>query len=145
MRRHRCVAIMLISFIFALFVAYNYLSSTVAAVEDKFDATWPNKSRYAIIVDAGSSGSRLFVYCIPALKKDDAGLPAITLCVDSEGKPLTKKVTPGLSSFANDPASAKQYISGLMSVAAQQIPKAYHSVTPAYILATAGMRLLTER
>ncbi|KAM7536484.1 hypothetical protein Aperf_G00000084102 [Anoplocephala perfoliata] len=102
------------------------------------------QSHYAIIVDAGSSGSRLFVYCIPAHKKSDDPLPPITLCLDGEGKPLTKKINPGLSSFASDPSSAQAYISGLLSIAAHNIPREFHSLTPVYVFATAGMRFLTE-
>uniref|UniRef100_A0A0R3TXX2 Ectonucleoside triphosphate diphosphohydrolase 5 n=1 Tax=Rodentolepis nana TaxID=102285 RepID=A0A0R3TXX2_RODNA len=102
------------------------------------------ESRYTIIVDAGSSGSRLFVYCIPARKVGDDPLPTITLCLDAEGNPLTKKVKPGLSSFSSDPSSVQSYIHGLLSFAAKNIPKQYHSITPVYILATAGMRFLSQ-
>ncbi|KAL5106281.1 Ectonucleoside triphosphate diphosphohydrolase 4 [Taenia crassiceps] len=104
----------------------------------------PPQSRYAIVVDAGSSGSRLFVYCIPFRNSGNNILPFITLCLDDQGKPLTKKVTPGLSSFASDPSSAQSYIASLLSFAARNIPKRHHAITPLYILATAGMRLLND-
>lgn len=104
-----------------------------------------SQNRYAIIVDAGSSGSRLFVYCFPHPKSDESILPHITLCSDDQGRSLTKKVNPGLSSFASDPSSSQAYIADLLSFATHNIPSRFHSVTPVYIFATAGMRLLSER
>lgn len=132
-------------FVLLFFLIYELSSFVTHASSDISNVIASQENRYAIIVDAGSSGSRLFVYRIPTHENGDNSLPPITLCLDAEGKPLTKKVNPGLSSFASDPSSAQAYISGLLSIAAHNIPRQYHSVTPVYILATAGMRLLTER
>lgn len=101
-------------------------------------------SNYAIVVDAGSSGSRIFVYCVEAENSPPGEIPIITLCQDAEGKPVVKKKTPGISSFAGKVSEVKPYISDLIQLAADYIPATAHSSTPLYILATAGMRLLTE-
>ncbi|VDL39478.1 unnamed protein product [Hymenolepis diminuta] len=141
-RKRRFIMALSILGIVFLFL-YNTNNVFTHASSDITNALAPKESRYTIIVDAGSSGSRLFVYCIPSQKSGDGPLPIITLCPDAEGKPLTKKVNPGLSSFSSDPSASQSYISGLLSFAAQNIPKQYHSVTPVYILATAGMRFLS--
>lgn len=51
----------------------------------------------------------------------------------------------GISEYASTPDKASDYISPLLSFAAQHIPKNKHQETPLYILCTAGMRVLPER
>nr|VZI30049.1 unnamed protein product [Spirometra erinaceieuropaei] len=101
-------------------------------------------SKYAIVVDAGSSGSRIFVYCVDTENSPPGEIPIITLCKDAEDKPIVKKKTPGISSFAGRTSEVEPYISDLIQLASDYIPAVAHSSTPLYILATAGMRLLTE-
>ncbi|BHF75256.1 Ectonucleoside triphosphate diphosphohydrolase [Sparganum proliferum] len=101
-------------------------------------------SKYAIVVDAGSSGSRIFVYCVDTENSPPGEIPIITLCKDAEYKPVVKKKTPGISSFAGRTSEVEPYISDLIQMASDYIPVVAHSSTPLYILATAGMRLLTE-
>lgn len=52
-----------------------------------------------MICDAGSSGTRLFVY---TLKPLSGGLTNIDTLIH-ESEPVVKKVTPGLSSFGDKP------------------------------------------
>lgn len=49
----------------------------------------------------------------------------------------------GISSQVNQPSQASSYIDPLLSFAAQQIPEHKHKETPLYVLATAGMRMLS--
>ena len=63
---------------------------------------------YAIVLDAGSSGTRMHVYHIPP----EGGL------VKSVGK---RTVEPGLSFFADDPRGALQYLRPLFTDAAKLI------------------------
>lgn len=51
----------------------------------------------------------------------------------------------GISEFANSPEKVSDYISPLLSFAAEHVPRAKHKETPLYILCTAGMRILPER
>ncbi|KAH9281468.1 Ectonucleoside triphosphate diphosphohydrolase 4 [Echinococcus granulosus] len=134
----------MISGVFTFFLICTYSYTVVLPLSTLSDATLSSQSRYAIVIDAGSSGSRLFVYCIPFRNRGDGVLPPVTLCLDGQENPLTKKVTPGLSSLVSNPSSAQSYIANLLSFAAQNIPKNHHVITPVYILATAGMRLLTN-
>lgn len=49
----------------------------------------------------------------------------------------------GISTFGNNPSALPDYLSPLLSFAASLIPPSQHSTTPIYVLATAGMRLLS--
>ena len=62
---------------------------------------------------------------------------------NSTKKPLKKKVEPGLSSHSIETAFAHN-IRPLLDFAAKSIPPESHNFTSVFILATAGMRLLTE-
>lgn len=52
---------------------------------------------------------------------------------------------PGISEFASSPDKVSDYISPLLSFAAEHVPRSKHKETPLYILCTAGMRILPER
>lgn len=84
-------------------------------------------SPYHLIVDAGSTGSRLHVF-------------------EREGKAIHptegKKVKPGLSTLAETPATAAGYIRPLFEDAAKTVPAASRPSTPVHVFATAGMRLV---
>lgn len=51
----------------------------------------------------------------------------------------------GLSSFENDPDSASDHIKELLLYAKQYIPEKKHSETFLYVMATAGMRMLSQK
>lgn len=54
------------------------------------------------------------------------------------------KIKPGISAFASSPEQVSDYISPLLSFAAEHVPRSKHKETPLYILCTAGMRILPE-
>src|SRR3990167_775198 len=93
-------------------------------------------SHYAIIVDAGSSGSRLHIFEYNNTAKR---VPVI--------KDIFSEATkPGLSSFAEHPEDASSSLKKLLDDATQALQQQQinpHAVT-INILATAGMRLLPE-
>ena len=93
------------------------------------------KESYAIVVDAGSTGSRAFIF---RFSLDNDGRRSIT---SIKGM----KVMPGLSSFSK--ASAEDVVGYLLPTfidAAVIIPKSCHKSTKVYIKGTAGFRLLPE-
>ena len=96
---------------------------------------------FAVVIDAGSSGSRVFIYHWP---KHD-GDPSHLLKIDQlfkNGAPVIKKVEPGLSSFADRPQDAYAHLKPLLDFAQDHIPTGKQEATLLYVLATAGMRLL---
>ncbi|XP_054252696.1 ectonucleoside triphosphate diphosphohydrolase 4 isoform X2 [Indicator indicator] len=107
------------------------------------DTSNPNLN-YGIVVDCGSSGSRIFVYCWPRHNGNPHDLLDIKQMRDKSRKPVVMKIKPGISEFASSPAKVSDYISPLLSFAAEHVPRAKHKETPLYILCTAGMRILPE-
>ncbi|CAL8295445.1 ectonucleoside triphosphate diphosphohydrolase 4 isoform X1 [Gadus morhua] len=99
---------------------------------------------YGLVVDCGSSGSRVFVYCWPRHNGNPHELLDIRQMRDQHRKPVVMKIKPGISELATSPEKSSDYIYPLLSFAAQHIPKNKHQETPLYILCTAGMRLLPE-
>ncbi|NWV76718.1 ENTP4 diphosphohydrolase, partial [Dasyornis broadbenti] len=107
------------------------------------DTKNPNLN-YGIVVDCGSSGSRIFVYCWPQHNGNPHDLLDIKQMRDSSRKPVVMKIKPGISEFARSPEKVSDYISPLLSFAAEHVPRSKHKETPLYILCTAGMRILPE-
>lgn len=92
------------------------------------------ENRYAIVFDAGSTGSRVHVYefqfCGDHLR----------LLVDE----VFEEVKPGLSHFHASPRDAAHSLSPLLKSAMERIPPDLHQCTPMVMKATAGLRLLPE-
>ncbi|XP_058495989.1 ectonucleoside triphosphate diphosphohydrolase 7-like [Solea solea] len=99
---------------------------------------------YGIVVDCGSSGSRVFVYYWPPHNGNPHTLLDIRQMRDHDHKPVVKKIKPGISTLAKTPTKSSDYLQPLLSFAAAHVPKNKHKETPLYILCTAGMRLLPE-
>ncbi|XP_039210142.1 ectonucleoside triphosphate diphosphohydrolase 4 isoform X2 [Crotalus tigris] len=102
------------------------------------------KLNYGIMVDCGSSGSRIFVYWWPRHNGNPHDLLDIKQMRDENRKPVVMKIKPGISEFATSPEKVSDYIFPLLNFAAEHIPRAKHKETPLYILCTAGMRILPE-
>ncbi|RPB05991.1 hypothetical protein L873DRAFT_1785134 [Choiromyces venosus 120613-1] len=104
--------------------------------------------KYGVILDAGSSGTRIHIYNWedPAetrrkVEKDELQkLPEI-----KTKKKWTKKINPGISTFGEHPEQVgEDHLKGLFEHALSQIPKDAIAHTPLFLLATAGMRLLPD-
>ncbi|KAH7914016.1 nucleoside phosphatase family-domain-containing protein [Hygrophoropsis aurantiaca] len=114
--------------------------------------SWLAARRFGIVIDAGSSGSRLQIYSWkdPSAVLREHGeavrftLPKVEKGV-MEGDGWITKVEPGLSSFADNPDGVAEYLAPLLEHARTQIPPSMESETPLFLLATAGMRLLTPK
>ncbi|KAF2011337.1 guanosine-diphosphatase [Aaosphaeria arxii CBS 175.79] len=94
--------------------------------------------QYALMIDAGSTGSRIHVY-----KFNNCG-PTPEL--ESEVFEMTAKKEggSGLSSYKADAEGAAQSLDVLMEVAVKNVPPAYQGCTPVAVKATAGLRKLGE-
>ncbi|KAJ1545881.1 Golgi apyrase [Cladochytrium tenue] len=108
------------------------------------------EENYGIVIDAGSSGSRIMVYSWVFPSANDLGgekdsLPIISLA-SPDGRFRVHTVEPGLSSLVTDPSpeTTEAYLAPLLDYARSVIPEAQHSATPVYLLATAGMRMIPQ-
>ncbi|KAF2873326.1 nucleoside phosphatase family-domain-containing protein [Massariosphaeria phaeospora] len=104
------------------------------------------KWRYGVILDAGSSGTRVHIYRWlnsdlargQASKAQLQGLPEI-----ETDKKWTKKIHPGISTFGETPNDVgPDHLDKLLSHALKHIPLDEVPNTPLFLLATAGMRIL---
>ncbi|XP_072319140.1 ectonucleoside triphosphate diphosphohydrolase 7-like [Eucyclogobius newberryi] len=119
----------------------KYLS--IAELLESTDVENPSLN-YGVVVDCGSSGSRVFVYYWPPHNGNPHTLLDIRQMRDKERKPVVLKIKPGISTLAKTPTASSDYLQPLLSFAAAHVPKNKHKETPLYILCTAGMRLLPE-
>ncbi|NP_001088548.1 ectonucleoside triphosphate diphosphohydrolase 4 L homeolog [Xenopus laevis] len=147
-------AVILLLLIYSLLMARTKYSSSyldrkyqryLARVTDMeaTDTSNPNIN-YGIVVDCGSSGSRIFVYCWPRHNGNPHELLDIKQMRDHNRKTVVMKIKPGISELSSTPEKASDYISPLLDFAASHIPRDKHKETPLYILCTAGLRILTE-
>jgi Golgi nucleoside diphosphatase len=105
-----------------------------------------NVAQYGVILDAGSSGTRLYVYKWknPARNQNKTDsedlhrLPKLKL-------KTSKKIHPGVSTFSQTVASVgNDHLQELVDVALAEIPKEKIPETPIFLLATAGVRFLPK-
>ncbi|KAM8966589.1 ectonucleoside triphosphate diphosphohydrolase 3 [Pelodytes ibericus] len=93
--------------------------------------------KYGIVLDAGSSRTTVYVYQWPAEKENNTGVVSQTYKCNVNGQ--------GISSYANDPDKAARNIDGCINKVKDIIPVSQQNSTPAYLGATAGMRLLRSK
>ncbi|KAL6902531.1 GDA1/CD39 family domain-containing protein [Trichoderma evansii] len=90
--------------------------------------------QYVLMIDAGSTGSRIHVY-----KFNNCGpIPEL----EKEEFKMTEKSVGGLSAFKNDPVGAAKSLDALMAVAMEHVPDALKKCSPVAVKATAGLRLI---
>lgn len=123
-----------------VFVLFLMPSRSPTAVLEEYEFTnrkvSPNlrdAKRYVVIFDAGSSGSRVHVYCF------DQNTDLVPIGKDLE---LFDHIKPGLSAYANDPQAAANSLRSLLDEAEGVVPKELRSKTPVRVGATAGLRAL---
>lgn len=98
------------------------------------------ETSYALMIDAGSTGSRIHVYkfsnCLPeGSRPGDKHLPELK-------DEIFLAIQPGLSSFKGKPKEAAESLRKLMDAAMKGVPISERSCTPIAVKATAGLRLL---
>ncbi|KAJ6622863.1 nucleoside phosphatase family-domain-containing protein [Mycena sp. CBHHK59/15] len=110
---------------------------------------WLAGRHFGIVIDAGSSGSRVQIYSWrdPRTISVEKGsvlaksLPKVEKGA-REGAEWMSKVEPGISSFADDPEGIAGHLRPLLAHARDLVPPSLQPKTPLFLLATAGMRLL---
>jgi len=93
------------------------------------------KPFYVIVIDAGSTGSRVLAFSF------HESILNGNLVLDNE---LFKEIKPGLSSFADKPEDAARSLTTLLNEAKAVIPQSEWPRTLLTMKATAGLRLLPE-
>nr|XP_043611238.1 apyrase 2-like [Erigeron canadensis] len=93
----------------------------------------PSLKSYAVIFDAGSSGSRVHVFSF------DQNLDLMHIGKELE---LFVQLKPGLSAYAKDPKVAAQSLIPLLEKAENIVPQKMRKDTPVKVGATAGLRQL---
>ncbi|OEL34236.1 putative apyrase 6 [Dichanthelium oligosanthes] len=91
--------------------------------------------RYGVVIDAGSTGSRVHVIAYRA--GAGAALPQLDWA-----RTASLKANPGLSSFAADPRGAGLSLAPLVDYARRRVPRERWAETEVRLMATAGLRLL---
>ncbi|KAJ6651985.1 hypothetical protein lerEdw1_015863, partial [Lerista edwardsae] len=91
---------------------------------------------YGLVFDAGSSHTSLFVYQWPSDKENDTGVVSQTFSCHVNGS--------GISGYANNPPKAGTSLRPCLDAAMAVIPRERQREAPAYLGATAGMRLLRQ-
>ena len=90
-----------------------------------------NRTKYAVVIDCGSSGSRLHAYSFTT--------GAVGVDVIDE---LFVPIKPGLGKYAGQPVEGAASLQPLIDAALKYVPRAQHAVTRMVIGATAGLRVL---
>lgn len=90
-------------------------------------------TEYVVMIDAGSTGSRIHVY-----EFDTCYSPPKLL------KETFEMLKPGLSSFDTDVTGAALSLDPLLKIALDTVPASSRGCTPVAVKATAGLRLLGE-
>ncbi|KAF7801977.1 apyrase 2-like [Senna tora] len=129
------IPLLLITFVLYLMPA----SSSNQSIEDyalthrKISPNLKSANSYAVIFDAGSSGSRVHVFHF------DQNLNLVHIGKDLE---LFEQLKPGLSAYAQNPQQAAESLISLLDKAESVVPKELRPKTPVRVGATAGLRTL---
>ncbi|XP_003740293.1 ectonucleoside triphosphate diphosphohydrolase 5 [Galendromus occidentalis] len=119
-------------FFYGVFVLGIVLTATVLALYF-LDVFTPARLAYAIMFDAGSTGSRIHIFQIRVQNGEYK--------LDNE---TYDRVSPGLSDYATHPKDGALSLKPLLDKALVIVPEADYRYTELSLKATAGLRLLPE-
>ncbi|XP_048258803.1 ectonucleoside triphosphate diphosphohydrolase 5-like isoform X1 [Haliotis rufescens] len=111
--------------------AYSLGTSSSSQTEFSMDFN-STRNVYAVIFDAGSTGSRMHVYHFR--KNQDWNVELV--------HETFQQVKPGLSNYSADPQKGAESLHNMLTSAIGEVPVKLHSETPIVLKATAGLRLL---
>ncbi|XP_054807664.1 apyrase 2-like [Prosopis cineraria] len=129
------VALLLITFVLYLMPASssNEFIQDYALTHRKINPDQKLSNSYAVIFDAGSSGSRVHVFHF------NHNLDLVHIGQDLE---LFEQIKPGLSAYAQNPQEAAGSLISLLDKAESVVPRELRPKTPVKVGATAGLRAL---
>lgn len=115
--------------------AYNVKVLPNSLSDKELNELPPETFSYLAMIDAGSSGCRAHVYRYGKLGSLDGPLYILP-------QHQSKKVKPGLSTFADKAQDAGASLADLVGFLKEQVPAKDWEVTPIWLKATAGLRML---
>ena len=115
--------------------AYNVKVLPSSLSDNELSALPVDAFSYLAMIDAGSSGCRAHIYRYGKLGSIDGPLYVLP-------QHVSKKVKPGLSSFAKLPKNAGPSLKELVDFVKSAVPEKDWAVTPIWLKATAGLRLI---
>ncbi|XP_064164186.1 ectonucleoside triphosphate diphosphohydrolase 2-like isoform X1 [Anguilla rostrata] len=124
-----CKIVVPVAFLLLGVLAILLLTIQIEDIEE------PPDYMYGIVLDAGSSHTAMYIYKWPADKQNGTGIVTQHSECHVKGG--------GISSYAGQQGAAGRSLETCLDTAVKDIPKSRHSLTPVYLGATAGMRLLT--
>ncbi len=123
----------LVAAILSFILVYTLATFWPRELDNAAGAVGLRHLEYVVVIDAGSSGSRVLAFTFHRC------IATGSLILDDE---LWHEVKPGISAHVERPGDAKDSIKSLLSIAKGRIPEAAWSTTPVTLKATAGLRLL---
>lgn len=125
--------------IFSILIYFYYLNTNLTT-----DGLISNESYfYSIIIDAGSTGSRIHVFKL-SKNTNNYDTYKLTLPYRLVNIELFKAVKPGLSAYADDIFNAAKSLQPLLDEALLKVPKKLRILTKISLKATAGLRLISD-
>nr|XP_043625742.1 probable apyrase 7 [Erigeron canadensis]XP_043625748.1 probable apyrase 7 [Erigeron canadensis] len=114
---------------------------------------WSQQStRYFVVLDCGSTGTRVFVYQASTNHQKDGNLPILLKLIpeDLQTRPSSqsgraykrRETEPGFDKLVRNITGLNQAINPLLDWAKKQIPEHAHKTTSLFLYATAGVRRL---
>ena len=116
---------------------YNVKILPSSLSDKELDALPVESFSYLAMIDAGSSGCRAHIYRYGKLGSIEGALYVLP-------QHISKKVKPGLSTFAKSPGAAGASLADLVAFVKEKVPERDWAVTPIWLKATAGLRMLEE-
>ncbi|XP_058078764.1 apyrase 2-like isoform X2 [Magnolia sinica] len=128
-----CPIVILISLLLLLLIQSTNTDAQVLTTRKAAAPSRRGSKAYTVIFDAGSTGSRVHVFCF------DHNLDLIPVGNELE---FYSQVKPGLSAYAKNPQEAAYSLKSLLVEAESVVPPNLHPKTPVRVGATAGLRSL---
>ncbi|KAF8397221.1 hypothetical protein HHK36_016129 [Tetracentron sinense] len=140
--RATMIFLCLLLFVFLIYMCARY-----------FSTYWSQEaSKFYVVLDCGSTGTRVFVYQSSIDHKKDGSLPIVLKSLpeglqrkssSQSGRAYHRKETePGFDKLVNNVSGLRAAIKPLIRWAEKQIPKHAHKSTSLFLYATAGVRRL---
>ncbi|KAH7839505.1 hypothetical protein Vadar_005153 [Vaccinium darrowii] len=128
------------------------LCAAIIYAIQSYYSNWSQTSKFYVVLDCGSTGTRVYVYRATINDKKDGNLPILLSSLPEgfqrkhrlyRGRAYNRMETePGFDKLVHNISGLKGAIKPLIKWAEKQIPKHAHKTTSLFLYATAGVRRL---